>query len=45
MDDYDYEYVDDDEATLEMDEIADRFKRSVDHSRQQLTIINLSTRF
>ena len=32
MDDYEYEYVDDDDATLEMDEIADRLKRSVNYS-------------
>ena len=30
MDDYDYEYVDDDDATLELDEVAERLKRSVD---------------
>ena len=30
MDDYDYEYVDDDDATLELDEISERLKRSVD---------------
>ena len=33
MDDYDYEYVDDDDATLELDEVAERLKRSVDLPR------------
>ena len=28
MDDYEYEYVDDDEATLELEEIGERLKRS-----------------
>ena len=30
MDDYDYEYVDDDDATLELDEISVRLKRLED---------------
>ena len=30
MDDYDYEYVDDDDATLELDEISERLKRLED---------------
>ena len=30
MDDYDYEYVDDDDSTLELDEIAERLKRLLD---------------
>ena len=28
MDDYEYEYVDDDEATLELEDIGERLKRS-----------------
>ena len=30
MDDYDYEYVDDDDASLELDEISERLKRLED---------------
>ena len=32
MDEYDYEYVDDDDATLELDDIAERLKRSPNHT-------------
>ena len=39
MDDYEYEYVDDDEATLEVEDIGERLKRSGSLiSSQEVTI-------